>query len=78
MDHVYLYVGNTGGEEMILQTAKIPQNRISYVMCGCNTSYKTRLIAQSGRNNPSIIGCECGGRETLADIASKLLRGEKA
>ena len=77
MNHTFLYVGNSGGEEAIRLTAELPSEKITYVMCGCNSSYKMSLIYSCGRVNPNVIGCECGGRETLEDIATELLSGRR-
>jgi hypothetical protein len=73
MDQVYLYVGSNGGEEAIRQTAQIPAEKITYVMCDCNWSGKTRMISEHGNSNARIQSCECGGRETLERILKGLL-----
>jgi hypothetical protein len=73
MDKIYLYVGSHGGEEAIRQTATIPSERITYVMCGCNHGQKTRMISENGNSNAHIQDCECGGRETLEKILKQLL-----
>ncbi len=74
MDQIYLYVGNSGGEEAIRQTAKIPAEKITYVMCDCNWSEKTSMISNYGNSGAKIQGCECGGRETLENILKQLLK----
>ncbi len=73
MDQVYLYVGKNGGEEAIRQTAQIPAEKITYVMCDCNWSEKTAMIGAHGNSGAKIQGCECGGRETLEQILKGLL-----
>jgi len=73
MDHTYLYVGKNGGEEAIAQTATIPADKITYVMCDCNWSEKKNMIAANGNQNAEIQSCECGGRSTLERILKDLL-----
>ena len=68
MDHIFLYVGDSGGEEAIGMTVEIPGQKMTYVMCRCNYSAKKNRIRGIGRTNPRIISCECGGRETLEKI----------
>ena len=72
MDHVYLYVGNSGGEDTIRQTKEISADKITYVMCDCNSGLKRRLIQEAGNANAELIYAECGGRETLQEILEKL------
>jgi len=74
MDKVYVYVGNNGGEEAIRQTATIPADKITYVMCDCNWSEKKNMIAANGNQNAKIQSCECGGRSTLEKILKQLLK----
>lgn len=73
MDQIYLYVGNQGGEEAIRQTATIPAEKITYVMCDCNWSKKKNMISALGNTQAKIQSCECGGRETLERILKKIL-----
>ena len=73
MDKIYLYVGNNGGEEAIRQTAEIPAEKITYVMCDCNWYAKHNMIVQKGNSNAEVMSCECGGRETLEKILKGLL-----
>ena len=73
MDQIYLYVGSSGGEEAIRQTAQIAAERITYVLCDCNWSKKTRMIQEHGNGNAKILGSECGGRDTLERILKQLL-----
>jgi hypothetical protein len=73
MDRIFLYVGNEGGEEAIRQTASIPAEKITYVMCNCNWSRKQRMIREHGNAAARIQSCECGGRETLERILKGLL-----
>ncbi len=77
MDEVYLYVGNNGGEEAIRQSAGLTSEKINYVMCGCNQQYKMDLIRRVGNQDAKVIWCECGGRETLENIATQLLKDKK-
>lgn len=74
MDHIYIYVGTEGGEEMIKRSKKLAPEKVTYVMCRCNWGFKISLIKKFGHQNPKIISCECGGRETLAKIAEELLK----
>lgn len=73
MDHVYIYVGSNGGEEMIRQTRDLPAGKITYVMCDCSWSAKRRLINELGNAAADVIECECGGRDTLERIAKRVL-----
>lgn len=73
MDHVYLYVGSDGGEEMIRATRELPAENITYVLCDCNWGHKRNMINSFGHGSSKVIECECGGRGTLAGIAAKLL-----
>jgi hypothetical protein len=73
MDHSYVYVGANGGEEAILQTRELEHDKLTYVMCGCNISRKHDMIRDFGNNGASTIRCECGGQETLGQIARKIL-----
>ena len=73
MDHVYVYVGSNGGEEMIRQTRDLPARKLTYVMCDCGWSSKRRLIQELGNSNADLMECECGGRDTLARIARQVL-----
>jgi hypothetical protein len=77
MNHIYLYVGAGGGEEAIRQTKDIPSEKITYVMCGCNYSFKRNLIEEIGNSNAETISCECGGRNTLERILKQQLAGGK-
>ncbi len=74
MDQVFLYVGSDGGEEAIRQTAQIPADNITYVMCGCNDSQKRSMISAHGNSKAKIQSCECGGRDTLEEILKRLLK----
>lgn len=74
MDQIYLYVGNDGGEEAIRQTAKIPAEKITYVMCDCNWGRKQKMINSLGNTAAKIQGCECGGRSTLERILKELIK----
>jgi hypothetical protein len=73
MDQIYLYVGNNGGEEAIRQTAEIPAEKITYVMCDCNWCQKIGMISKYGNKAAKVQSCECGGRSTLERILKKLL-----
>ena len=73
MDHVYIYVGSHGGEEMIRQTRDLPAAKITYVMCDCGWSAKRRLINDLGNAAAETVECECGGRNTLAQIARRVI-----
>jgi len=73
MNHIYLYVGATGGEEAIRQTAGILAEKITYVMCNCSSEKKRRMIKEFGNKDAKIVWCECGGRKTLAQIIKQLI-----
>ena len=73
MDQIFLYVGSNGGEEAIRQTAQIPADKITYVMCDCNWSRKNNMIREHGNISAKIEGCECGGQKTLDRILKGLL-----
>lgn len=74
LDHVYLYVGKDTGTSVIGATAEIPAEKITYVTCSCNYKEKLNLIQRLGNEDAEIIGCECGGNETLTEIVEGLLR----
>ena len=74
MDKIFLYVGSDGAEEAIRQTASIPAEKITYVMCDCNWGTKQRMISSQGNSKAKIEGCECGGRSTLERILKGLLK----
>ena len=76
MDHTYLYVGASGGEQGIIETKEIPADKITYVMCGCNSSMKRNMIDMFGNRNAEIISAECGGQYTLGRIVDGLLNGK--
>lgn len=73
MDRVFLYVGTSGGEEAIRQTADIPADKVTYVMCFCNDSQKRQMIRAQGNASARIVHCECGGRDALERILKELL-----
>lgn len=77
MDHVFIYVGSSGGEEAIRISRDLPAHKVSYVMCGCNWGHKLSLIRDTGNVGARIIKCQCGGRYTLASIVKRLLAGTK-
>ena len=73
MDHVYVYVGTSGGEEAIKQTQDISASKITYVLCDCNWGRKKDLIQNIGNGDAEVIECECGGCHTLAQVVKQLL-----
>lgn len=74
MDKIFIYVGNSGGEEAIRQTRGLPANKVTYVMCDCNMGQKKSMIRHLGNEDAKIIYCECGGRETLQRILDGILK----
>lgn len=73
MDQVYVYVGEKGGHEMVTQTASVPSDKITYLMCGHNRDMNDRIISAYRGWNFKKIDCECGGRDTLERILKGLL-----
>jgi len=71
MDHIYLYVGTHGAEDVIKETRDIPAEKISYVLCDCNYYRKKEMIESIGNKDAEVIDSECGGRETLERIVKK-------
>lgn len=74
MNHTYVYVGASGGEEAIRQTRNLDPNKVTYVLCNCNYGTKKSMIRQHGNHGAAIMECECGGRKTLERVAQDLLR----
>ena len=72
MNHIFLYVGTYGSEDVIRETRGIPAEKLSYVLCDCNYDTKMRMINSIGNSDSEIINSECGGRETLERIIEKL------
>jgi len=71
LDHVYLYVGSNGGEVSIKMTKEIPSEKLTYVMCHCNSELKHELINRYGHINSEIMDCSCGGHYALGRILEK-------
>ena len=68
LDHVFLYVGSNGAEVAIKLTKEIPAEKLTYVMCSCNSSTKKDLIKKYGHKDSEVLGCECGGHYTLEKL----------
>jgi hypothetical protein len=68
LDHVFLYVGSYGAEVAIKLTKAIPAEKLTYVMCSCNSRVKSNLIKKYGHADSEVIGCECGGHYTLEKL----------
>lgn len=77
MDHVFIYVGGSGGEETIRQSRDLPANKVTYVMCDCNWDNKNEMIKSIGNAGAKVIECSCGGQIVLAGIVKRLLAGTK-
>ena len=77
MDHVFIYVGTSGGEEAIRESRDLPAHKVTYVMCDCNWGHKLDLIRSIGNAGAKIIECSCGGQGKLASIVKRLLAGTK-
>ncbi|MBU2523097.1 MAG: hypothetical protein KKE23_02285 [Nanoarchaeota archaeon] len=77
LNHVYLYVGAHGAEGAIEMTKDIPAEKITYVMCKCNSYEKKALIREIGNKNAEIMSCECGGNYTLEKILKDIKKESK-
>ena len=76
-NHVYLYVGAHGAEEAIVMTKDIPSDKITYVLCSCNSAEKKALIKEIGNKSAEIMSCECGGNYTLEKILKEFKKESK-
>lgn len=75
MDYVVIYVGAGGSEAAIQLAAKhVPTNKLIFVMCDCNWSYKCDLIGNSGFQSARVIECECGGRGTMWKLFNNFMQ----
>ncbi len=74
VERFYVYAGLNAFEGAI-SMAKSLQNRalgapITVVACGCDMGQKRNLLRGTSID---MISCECGGRETLGDIARQAI-----
>jgi hypothetical protein len=74
MDKIFLYIGQTGGEEVIGRTKDIAPEKITYVMCDCNLRLKEHIIKGMGNEKAEIIMSECGGQRTMEKILKSYLK----
>ena len=78
MDHAFIYVGGSGGEEAIKISRDLPAYKVTYIMCDCNWGHKCEMIRNIGNAGAKIIECHCGGQQALASIVKRLLAGTKS
>lgn len=74
VERFYVYAGLNAFEGAI-SMARSLQNRasgapVTVVACGCDRNRKRELLRDTGID---MVSCECGGRETLGDIARKAM-----
>ena len=75
LDKVVIYVGDSGSEHTIKYAAerKLDAEKAVFVLCDCNEPNKRSLIEENGFSKSHVIMCECGGRRTMARLASMFL-----
>jgi hypothetical protein len=75
LDCVIMYVGSHGAERIIELAALygLTPDRALFVLCHCNSGYKMMAISTNGFEASPIIGCECGGHETMKRLYEEAL-----
>jgi len=72
-DHVFLYVGNKEGLDMIDLVDGLPEEKVTYVMCDCKKEHKLQWIKSNGHKNPNIVKCDCEDYRTLDSLLKRYL-----
>lgn len=68
LDHVVVYVGSDGSEQAIALAAKLPEDKVTLVACGCGLFQKKVLARALGLPNPRWVRSECGGHRTMKSL----------
>lgn len=74
LDHVVVYVGDSGSERFIELATQLPAAKVTFVLCDCNLSYKTRAIRNSGLGEARQVRCECGGHRTMRRLYNNFMQ----
>jgi hypothetical protein len=71
LDFLVIYVGTNGSQGAIELAARVPKEKVRFILCDCGYFGKLKDIAANGMEEVPVLMCECGGRRTMARLVEE-------
>lgn len=73
LDHIVIYVGDSGSEHAIELAAKLPASKVTFVACGCGFARKESMARAVVGLEARVLSCECGGHRTMGRLFQRFM-----
>ncbi len=74
LDHVVIYLGVHGTEHAIEMATQLPIDKIIFLMCDCDLSWKRRLLDDAGLHGAkTLVRKNCGGEFAMGKVFRSFL-----